>query len=65
MGIMPRWQIANLTWKLSYGCDEPIPVPGNRFHKPWAIGIVVQGVAEAFHRAVEAVIEIDKGIGRP
>ena len=50
---------------MRYGCDETVAALGDRFDVDGSIGEVAEGVAELHHRGVEAVVEIDEGVGGP
>jgi hypothetical protein len=48
-----------------HGSEKPIPTAGKSFNKPGIFRGIAQGVAEAFDGSIEAVIEINEGIGWP
>jgi hypothetical protein len=48
-----------------HGSEKPVPTAGKSFNKPGIFRGIAQGVAEAFDGSIEAVIEINEGIGWP
>jgi hypothetical protein len=50
---------------LGYGSDEAVAALGDGLDVNGRVGDVAQGVAQFHHGGVEAVVEVDEGIGGP
>jgi len=48
-----------------YRGDETVAASRQRFDEPRALGGVPQGIPQLVDRGVQAVVEVDEGIGRP
>src|SRR6266849_60734 len=47
------------------GSDETIATAGESFDETGTVGGITESVAEAFDSGIEAMIEVDEGVGRP
>src|ERR1700730_614138 len=48
-----------------HGSNEAVTATSKSFDEDGILGRVAEGISEAFHGSVEAVIEVDEGIGGP
>src|SRR6476660_7106456 len=48
-----------------YRCNKPVTQPWKRFYIPRILRSIVQGAAQFFNRAIQAVLKINKRVGGP
>ena len=68
LGSRSRWgriaAILRIPW-MGNGSDEAIALPGDGLDIERLVGRVAQGLAELHDRSIQAVIEVDEGVGWP
>jgi hypothetical protein len=63
--VEKRRRCRYLGLNVSHPCDKSVPTSRQGLDVAWRLGRITQGFAKARNGVVKAMVEIDKGVGRP